>query len=319
MRNFRKAAVVLAASGLAAFGAMAAGTGVANAATNSSLTGCDLSGSLLTLNVTPTCTATTSTVLDPTSIKITADTSLLNALDLAPGIDAVLSLLGISLGEEVTYTVTCTVDGHPAVYNGSFDANGGSASVTKTVDLATAVGSPEPGSCTVSNLKASSLIALNSALLGLLTGGNSLTFGVKATADTAVPGAIWTQAGTTSKGVNADVCVDDASNGNHGSKIQAYQCNSDLAQYWVYTADGQLVHNGDCLDLSGNSVVLNACSGGSAQQWTVNGTNGHKGTIVNQSTNQCLTAPSATNGTQFKIAACGGSNQSWIGPNQSAA
>jgi Ricin-type beta-trefoil lectin domain len=310
MRSFRKIAVTVATVGLAAFGAVAGG-GAASAATNQAMTGCDLGSSELTANVAPTCTASTSTVLNPTSVTVTVSPAFFSALG---GLGA---LLGQTLAASVTYTLSCSVNGGTQTYNGSFTAT--SSAQSQTVSLQTAVGAPEANSCTMSSLKATSAVTLNSTILGAL-GDNTLSFGVSATADTAVPGSIWMESGKTSAGVNADICVDDAANGNANAIVQVYQCSSDLAQYWVWTSGDQIVHNGDCLDLSGSKVILAACSDATSQKWQVNGINGNFNTIVNQSSNQCLTASKPTNATQLTVATCtSAANQKWAGPGKSPA
>jgi hypothetical protein len=311
MRGFRKIAMTLTAAGLAAFGAIAGSGGAASAATNQSVTGCGVASSELGLNVEPTCTATTSTVLNPTSFTITANPSFFSVLG------ALGNLLGQTLAANVTYTLTCSVNGGPKTYNGSFQATSGTQS--QVVNLQSAVGSPEPNSCTLSNLEATSLVTLTSALVGLL-GSNTFTFGVSATADTATPGAMWQQTAKNGAGAYADICADDTANGNANAIVQVYQCNSDLAQYWVWTNSDQLVHNGDCLDLSGSKVILSTCSDATSQKWQVNGINGNFNTIVNQSSSQCLTASKPANFTQLTVATCtGAANQKWAGPGKSPA
>src|SRR5262249_19632770 len=137
-----------------------------------------------------------------------------------------------------------SVNGTTVNYDGSFQATTDTATQTQVVDLQAAVGSPSPNSCQVQNLKATSLVSISSGLL-LLLGSTRFTFGVSATANTGVPGAIWMSNGTTSAGASAGTCADVANNGNAGSKVQAYQCNSGLAQSWIQTNGGQLVRNGD--------------------------------------------------------------------------
>jgi hypothetical protein len=304
MRRFRKFAAVAVASGLAALGAVAATGGTASAAVGQSVTGCDIDHSLLAAAVFPTCTSPASTVLNPTSFTINVDPSFLSVLGIhLPG-----------LGVNVTYTLSCSVNGGTVTDSGSFLATD-PGTETQVIDLQSAVGSPEPNSCTVSDLTATSTLSIN--LLNIL---RVFTFGVSATADTGVQGAIWQQDGTSGAGANADICVDDTEDGNAGSAVQVFQCNSDLAQDWIWTNGGELVRNGDCMDLNGNDVILATCTGSSSQQWTLNGTGGNPGTIVNQN-GDCLTATSAADFTQFTVATCGSdqANQQWIAPGQSPA
>ncbi len=62
-----------------------------------------------------------------------------------------------------------------------------------------------------------------------------------------MPGAVYANYPSDSGGAHAVVCADDTANGNAGTKIQAFQCLSDLARPLVQIGTGQLVHNGDCL------------------------------------------------------------------------
>ncbi len=165
------------------------------------------------------------------------------------------------------------------------------------------------------SLKATSLVSLSTPLR-LLLNGKTFTFGVTATTNTVVPGAIWMSAGKTSAGASAGICVDVANNGNVGSTVQVYQCNSALAQMWAQTSNGQIVHNGVCLQQSSTKAILAKCSiTNKAQMWTINGTGGIFNTVVNHSTSQCLTAPSPKNFTQITVGNCTGAvTQRWTGP-----
>jgi hypothetical protein len=319
MRYFKKLAVATAAAGLAVAGVVAAGGGVANAATDQSVTGCSTGSSgLLALNVFPTCDGPTSTVINPSSVTVAADPSFFSTLSALPGLNAVLTLLGQSLAENITYTLTCSVNGQLVTKDESFQATNSSQS--STVSMQDAVGSPQPNNCQLSDLHAVSLVSLSAPLLALLL-GQHFTFGATATANTGVSGAIYMNNGTTSKGAGASTCVDDANNGNAGSKVQAYQCNSDLAQYWIQSSDGHIVRNGVCLTQSGGNAVLAKCSGtNNAQKWDVHGINGAFGTLVNHSTSQCLTAGSPKNFSQITVGNCtGAANQRWAGPAKSPA
>jgi hypothetical protein len=323
---------------------MASFTGVANAApTQTSVTGCSVGAqSLLVAGVFPTCTADNSTVVAPTSLTVSVDPSFLaelTTLTLTSGLlgtgGVLNTLLGTPaynglVGETVTYKLTCTVNGQK-VTTGTQTFNATVGNTSQVIDLQSAVGSPEPQDCTVKNLTATSTLDLATSLLGplkvvlaqtpLAALGRALAgsnLGASVTATTAVPGAIYTQVGHGNS--PSYVCMDQAANGNAGSKVQAYRCNSDLAQFWTYLAGGQLVHNGDCADVNNGNVTLAACDGSQAQQWTVNGANAHLGTIVNKATNDCLTAPSTADFTQLTVANCtSADNQEWVAPAQTAA
>jgi Ricin-type beta-trefoil lectin domain len=249
----------------------------------------------------PNCTAGDSTIDNPTSITIIANTTALGSLlNVLPG-----------LGLAETWNLSCNVNGSTVSVPGSYTVTTTAQSASTTVNLPAAVGSPEPNQCTISNLKVKTTLALSLGALGL----SPFTVGTGATATTAVPGAVYQNEGATAKGANAVVCADDTGNANAGSKIQAYQCLSDLADYFVQTSSGQLVHNGDCLGLSGNKVLAPCAGGEQSQQWSQSTIGG---TVTNQSTNTCLTAPSPKDGTQLTVASCGnGANQKWHIPAMS--
>lgn len=321
MRIFGKAAVAAAAAGIAVAGTLVAGAGVAHAATKQSVTGCELTAGVLVAGLTPQCTAGDSTVSSPTSITVTAIPAFFTVLG-SSTISGLLGGLGL-LQETVSYTLNCSVNGGIVSKSESFTATTTASSQSQTVDLQSAAGSPVPNNCTISGLTATSQLSLSAGLLSTLQALGllpNLTFGVQVTANTAVPGAIWMSAAKTSSGLSADICADDAGNGNAGAIVQAYQCNSDLAQYWVQASTGQLVRNGVCVTQIGSKVSLAKCSGTNvAQQWTVQGTGGRIGHIVNKSSGQCLTAPSPKNFVQLTATACksGAANQKWSGPGKS--
>jgi hypothetical protein len=146
-----------------------------------------------------------------------------------------------------------------------------------------------------------------------------LDLSAELTANTAVPGAVWQEAAKTSGGLDADVCADDANNGNAGAKAQVYQCESDLGQSFVQASTGQLVHNGVCLTQSGSTVSMQACSTSSNQVWNT-GTGAQFNEIINASSHQCLTAPKAQDAVQLTGTACASkADQMWKAPAKSAA
>lgn len=305
MRFFSKAAAATAAAGIAVIGTIAAGGGVANAATSQSVTGCTGNSGLLGLGVFPTCSANDSTVINPTSLTVNITGNLLSVLGtVLPG-----------LGQTVSFTLTCSVNGNPVSVPESFTSTD-PADTSETIDLQSAVGSPVPNFCTVQDMTATSTLALN--LASLL---KKFSFGGNVTANTAVSGAVYSSAGKAGS-LTANICADDEGNGNAGAQIQVYQCNSDLAQYWVQSSTGQLVRNGDCMTQSGSKVVLARCSPtNKAQVWDVKGTGGSVNTIVNSSSGQCLTWPKAVSFTQLTGSACKAktAGQLWTGPAKSAA
>jgi len=157
--------------------------------------------------------------------------------------------------------------------------------------------------------------AVAAAAGGSLTDLLGLSISAQVTANTAVPGAIWPEAVKTSSGLDADICADDANNGNAGAAAQVFQCTSDLAQSWVESSGGELVRNGVCLTQSGSAVSLESCDGSAAQVRNVTGTGGQFNEIINSSSHQCLTAPRALDAVQLTGTACSGNaDQRWTGP-----
>jgi alpha-tubulin suppressor-like RCC1 family protein len=108
-------------------------------------------------------------------------------------------------------------------------------------------------------------------------------------------------------------CIDN--NGNNpanGNIIQLYDCNSSVAQTWVYGKDKQLTNmgTGKCLDDPGNSstpgvyLQLYDCNGTPAQQFDLIGGN----TIKHISSGLCAdaTANGTANGTRVELWTCFG-------------
>jgi Ricin-type beta-trefoil lectin domain len=304
MRIFKKAATSVAAVGLLAFGVVAGTGGSALAATDQPITGCTASYGGIAVALLPQCTAGDSTIANPTSITITVDTSALG------------SLLGIlpGLGLKATWDLSCVVDGNTVNSPGSYTVTTIAQSASDVIDLRSAVGSPNPSSCTVSNLKATTTLALTALSLSVFN------VGADATADTGVPGAVYANYPSDSDGAHAVVCADDTGNGNSGTNIQAYQCLSDLADQWIQMGTGQFVHNGDCLTDTGSGVTIERCianpSSSSGQVW--NGSSSGAGQLTNDDGNGCLTAPSSGTiaGALLRVGACHGSvGQQWTVPN----
>jgi len=305
MRISKKAAVSAVAAGLLALGAVAGSGGSAFAASAQPVTGCTADFGALSIGLLPTCTAGDSTIANPTSISITLNTTTLGS---------VLNALG--LGMKATWTLSCVVDGSTDNVPGSYSDTSLSQSATDVIDLQSAVGSPNPSSCTVEDLTASTTAALGIGILGL----NLITVGATATADTGVPGAVYSNYPKDSSGAHAVVCADDTGNGNQSSTIQAFQCLSDLADFWLQTSNGQFVHNGDCLTDTGSSVLLERCvanpSNGSGQVW--NASSSGAGEMSNADGDGCLTAPASgtVDGAALRMAACHhATGQSWTVPN----
>jgi Ricin-type beta-trefoil lectin domain len=306
MRNFRTAAATLAATGIAALGAMAATGGVANAATNLSITGCSTNVGVLTAGLFVNCSAPTGTIYNPTQITTTVNKTALTAL---------LGDLGV--GVKVKYNLSCSVDGSWVNSPQGFTATKSNQNV-QVVNLMQAVGSPEPNQCQVQNLSVESLASLSVLRYPILG------FGATVTGNNGVPGAIWAQYPPSTSGAGSTVCADDTGNRNAGTKIQAYQCEQDLADQWIQVSK-QLVHNGDCMTNDGGWVKLEKCEGGRwsapSQTWNVTGTP-YKAGWITMGKNWCLSAPASgmVDGAQLSVQKCGATGyvQAWKAPGPTA-
>jgi hypothetical protein len=310
MRIFKKAATSMAAVGLLAFGAVAGSGGSALAATAQPVTGCSATIGALAIGLFPNCTAGTSTTANPTSITINLNTTSLGAL---------LNVIP-RLGMTATWNLSCVVDGNTVNAPGSLTVTTLSQSASDVIDLQSAVGSPDPSSCTVSNLVATTTLPLT---IGAVLNLNLITVGANATADTGVPGAVYANYPSDSDGAHAVVCADVTNNGNAGTTVQAYQCLSDLADQWIQVGTGQFVHNGDCLTDTGSGVTIERClaspSSSSGQVWSASSSGA--GEMSNGDGNGCLTAPSSGTiaGAPLRMAACRGTvGQEWTVPNVTA-
>lgn len=313
MRNSRKAAaavVTVAAASLAAFGVMTATGGPAGAATNQAMSSCNLSGSeLASASVGAQCTAGSSTILNPTGMTITVDPSFFTVL---LGNTTINTLLGGALSANVSYSLTCMVNGSSvtSTTDTGFTVTSASSNTHK-INLQSAVGSPAPNQCALSNLKVSSLVSATILQEAATTLGLSFTFGVSATGDTGIPGAIFNQAAADSGGAIPAICADDTGNGNANTVVQAFSCETDLADEWLQVSTHQFVHNGDCLTGVGGIAQIAACTANpgssNVQVWkSVVQSSGYV-ELVNSANGKCLTAPSDKDGTALTLATCTGS------------
>ena len=310
MRIFMRAVAATATVGLLAFGAVVGSGGSAFAGQDpyTLITGCTTDVADVGVGYTPNCTATSGTIEHPnTSIVIGVETDT----------DAIDTLITDQEGQglEASWALVCSVNGATVTSSGSFQITSTTQPEFTTIDLQKAVGSPDPNQCTVEDLQVSTILPLVTADLDEAV---PFEIGGAAEATTAVPGAIHQLAGMTTAGSRAELCADDTANGNAGSKIQAFECLTDLADYFVQTGTGQFVHNGDCMSVTAGGVVLANCvANATLQQWTQSKAGG---TLKNQSTGTCLTAPSVKDGTQLTVKACGNAaNQQWDLPAVSVA
>ena len=308
MRIFMKAVTSTVTVGLLAFGAVAGSGGSALAGPaltrDVPITGCSTSVTGVTVGFMPNCTAVAGTMEHPnTSIVIGFEETT----------DLLAQLVDDQDGQGFTaqWSLACDVNGATVTVPGSYTVTSTAQPPFTTIDLQSAVGSPDPNRCSVEGLTMRTLLPLDALVID-----EALPFqiAVAALATTSAPGAIRQEEGTTSAGERAALCADDTANGNAGSKIQGFECLSDLAQDFVQTSTGQLVNNGDCMTATkGGGVLLDKCiADDTSQRWT-QATPG--GALKDVSTGTCLTAPSVKNGTPLTVKACGGAaRQQWALP-----
>jgi hypothetical protein len=207
---------------------------------------------------------------------------------------------------DVNWTVTCT------------DSTGSQSQAGATDNALTPVTVPlmplpptADGQCTV-NVKASlpHIGPASVAINGVLSYNPAGTTSPSTSGSPVVP----------VKGYHG-MCLDDKGNSSADrAKVIIWGCSStDQAQSWKYS-NGELVHNGMCMNDQGNGgirskVILWSCNGASNEKWSelVNGElklQSHGGQL-------CLDDPrsSTTNGTQLIVYTCTGSaNQKWSLP-----
>ena len=142
-----------------------------------------------------------------------------------------------------------------------------------------------------------------SAIDGLdATGTTTITWTVKAAADTGVTGAI-RQNGGSSK------CLDDPSSRTaNGTAIDLAACTGKSNQSWTAAQDGSIRVLGLCLTASGTRVLLYGCNSTIGEEWHA----GTDGALVSVRYGTCLTGPTkaVANGTLPTLATCTSSTSS---------
>jgi Ricin-type beta-trefoil lectin domain len=312
VRKIFKTAAACTAVGFAAFGAAAGIGGVAGAATVA-MTSCSTSGSALAgASASAKCTAGTTSISNPTGMKITVNPSFFTTLLGNSEINAVLKG---ALSAKVTYRLSCQVNGKSVTstsYTG-FTVTSASNN-SQTINMQRAVGSPAPNQCTLANLTVSSPVSA-----ALLTEASLLnlhyTFGVSSTGDNGVPGPMYFFTTKNKSGAVPTICADDTRDGNAGTAVQAYTCVNDPNQKWLQVSTHQFVHNGICLSDVGGKAKLAGCKTNpgrkNGQVWETVRKSG-LAELVNTGNGQCLTAPKAMNNIPLIIARCTGARtQLW--------
>jgi hypothetical protein len=309
MRIFMKAVASTATVGLLAFGAVGGSGGTAFAGQGPSylpIALCSSSVADVAIGYVPNCEAEGTIEYPNSSIAIGFEVT-----------DSVSTLIDDQEGQGLTlsWELACLVNGTTVDSSGSYqDTDASQEDAYTVIHLQKAVGSPDPSLCLVEEA-GETLLPLNEEDLDEAV---PFQIGVASVTTIAAPGAIYQEQGTTSAGAHAELCADDAANGDAGAKIQAFQCLSDRADSFVQASTGQLVHNGDCVSVTaGGYAFLARCAANDAlEQWTQSKVGG---TLKNQWTGTCLTAPSVNNGIQLTVTACGSAaNQQWYLPAAAA-
>jgi hypothetical protein len=292
MQKIRRVAAIAATAGLLAFGAIAASGGVANATTGL-ITACSTSNWVTAVGFIPNCTSS-GVITNPTSIVLTVN---------SPQLTALRNIVGDGIEDQ--WTLTCDVGG-----GRSFTRSGVLTVTFKRTSTSTSlpIGGSVPTSCTVTSEVQTILgLSISPLKLGALVVSDSVT-GV-----TAVPGAVWT-----GNGNSVAKCVDDTNNsGASGNKVQIWTCLSDQADLWVLDSRGEFMHRGLCLTDRRGQASLLPCTAAPDQEWAQR-PNGGEVTLAADA-GECLTDPSAANGTQLTVASCANTpQQRWKIPTVAA-
>ena len=99
--------------------------------------------------------------------------------------------------------------------------------------------------------------------------------------------------------------------GTDGSPVQVTGCVDLPAQQFTLAGDGTLRVSGHCAQVTGDATIrIAGCGSAAAQQWRA----GPSHSLVNPSTNRCLTDPGTVGATTKATTCTGGSAQSWTLP-----
>jgi Ricin-type beta-trefoil lectin domain len=310
MRIFMKAVASTATVGLLAFGVVAGSGGTAFAGPNpyTLITGCATAVNDVAVGYVPNCTAIGGVIEHPNASII---------LGVEATTDSLATLIDDQTGQGLTvsWNLICDVNGVPVNTPGSYPVTSTTQLPYTVINLQDAVGSPDPSECAVETMTVSTVLPLVSEDLD---GAVPFQIGAVAEGTTAVPGEVYQEEGTTGAGAHAQLCADDTANGDAGAKIQAFQCLDDLADPFVQSSTGQLVHNGDCVSVTagGYAFLARCAADDTLERWTQAKAGGP---VRNASTGTCLTAPSVKNGVQLTVKACSGAaNQQWYLPAATA-
>lgn len=231
----------------------------------------------------------------------------------------------------ITCGITTTNDMYCAGRNGDGQIAGPLTNGTGNGSYATPIRYPIPGARTVDDVSASYHMLAGHPVLHVLgtdgtiwsSGyyaygdlGNGLTAGSTGSSQTPTlftHSDVAYKTGSIFWNAQSGRCIDNNGGSSaNGNIIQLYDCNSSVAQTWVYGKDKQLTNmgTGKCLDDPGNSstpgvfLQLYDCNGTPAQQFDLIGGN----TIKHIASGLCAdaTANGTANGTRIELWTCFG-------------
>ena len=209
----------------------------------------------------------------------------------------------------VTWTATCTLS------DGTSDTvNSGTTSATPAQDALTPLPGTSAGQCVITATVSLPTTDANNAMTVAMTYTTASTPSPSPSSTTPAP------SGHVVRGY-AGKCLDDAGNSSANlAKVQIWSCNSnDKAQLWTYS-NGELVHNGKCVNDQawggkGTKVSLYTCNHALNELWT-HLANGEY--VLNaKGYKLCLDDPASStrNGTQLIVYTChNAANQHWQMP-----
>jgi hypothetical protein len=316
MRYSRRLVVPLAVTALVAGGGLGLGLAlVANA------------------NVAASCTSNTNNMA-PITCSVT-DNQTGTTIDMPTAVKATVTLATGSVAQDVgiTYQMFCSQGGASATTTQATAPalpKAQAISTTSPVTDTLVLGEPAPDNCTIIDVTAT-LYTDTAATTQSVSG----SFGMEvdwtpatppssasptaSASSSSPPPPPSTGSGSLIKGYGGK-CLDDKGNSSaNRAKVIIWTCNgSDRAQKWTFS-NGQLKHNGKCLNDPGNGgsgskLILWTCGGSSNGKWFHGSRNGEYVLVMLTHGLLCLTDPgySKTNGTQLVVFACHNtSNQHW--------
>ena len=190
--------------------------------------------------------------------------------------------------------------------------NEGASSATVATSI-TAIGKTGASAYALTNLWTGQTATTSGAINATIPSHDVVMYRVSGGSTTLAGGAAFLLRGT-----GSNRCLDvPNSTWTNGERVEIWDCNGGVNQWWTLTAAGQLQVDGTrCLDVydnqtaAGTAVELWDCNGQSNQQWRFNS----DGSITSVQSGRCLdvTGAAVDDGTLMEIWDCNGqSNQRW--------